>query len=572
MKRFNGIGASEGIGIGEIYKYDNPEFQIDQKCIEDAEKEVAKLNTCLEESMEEIKNIREQALLAMGEETAAIFNAHLDMLQDPELLGGIKDMITSQGVNAEYAVKSVSQNFIDIFEGIDDPYMRERAADIKDVSTRLIKHLLGIPCTSLSSITKPVIVLAKDLSPSDTAGLNKENVLGFITDIGGRTSHSAIMARTLEIPAVTGTKDAFANLVTGEMVILDGESGDVICNPTQEEINDHRAKQQKQQQEREALVKYSKEKTMTKDGKDFDIAANIGQPDDMEQVLTVGADGVGLFRTEFLYMGRSTMPTEEEQFEAYKEVLEKMKDKPVVIRTLDIGGDKELDYLDLPHEMNPFLGNRALRLCFTQSEIFKTQLRALLRASVYGDLHIMLPMIATLGELRKAKGFISEVETELQEAGISFNEEYKLGMMIEVPAAALSASVFAKEVDFFSIGTNDLIQYTFAADRMNQQVSYLYQPFHPVLITLIHSVIEAAHKEGKWVGICGEMGGEVKALPLLIGMGMDEISMSASGILKMRSLAKEIDQKEAAKLVAKAMEKSTEEEVVEIVEAFMNRM
>lgn len=571
MKKIQGIGASEGIGIGEIYKYDNPEFHIEKLHIEDSESELNKFKLCLEESMEEIKDVRDQALLSMGEETAAIFNAHLDMLQDPELLGGIEALITSEKVNAEYAVKTISQNFIDIFQTIDDPYMRERAADIKDVSNRLMKHLLDIPCTSLSCITRPVIVLAKDLSPSDTAGLNKENVLGFITDIGGRTSHSAIMARTLEIPAVTGTKDAFANLNTGDTVILNGESGEVICHPSEEDIKNFKAKQEIQIRERDELKRYAKEESMTKDGVVFDIAANIGQPDDMEQVLSVGADGVGLFRTEFLYMGRSTMPSEEEQFEAYREVLEKMKGKPVVIRTLDIGGDKELDYLDLPHEMNPFLGNRALRLCFSQSEIFRIQLRALLRASAYGNLHIMLPMIATLEELRKAKSIISDVERELVSEDVTISGDYKLGMMIEVPAAALSAAAFAKEVDFFSIGTNDLIQYTFAADRMNQQVSYLYQPFHPALITLIRSVICAAHKEGKWVGICGEMGGEVMALPILIGLGMDEISMSASGILKTRSMAGQIDKKEAEKLVEKAMKMGTEKEVIDLVEAYMNK-
>lgn len=569
MKTINGIGASDGIQIGKIYKYEVVELSIVKKEVADIDKELAKLELSLDKSKNEIESIQCKALKDMGEEAAAIFSAHLEILKDPELIDNIKNMITMDKVNSEYAVDAIAKQFIAIFESMDNEYIKERAADLKDVANRIIGHLLDVQIKGLDRLHEPVIILAKDLTPSDTAGLDKNYVKGFITEIGGRTSHSAIMARTMEIPAVTGASNAYEELATGDTVILNGITGEIILQPTEAVIQSYKERAQQFNEDKKKLQKYKTLESKTKDGTTFDIAANIGCPEDIGQVLEVGADGVGLFRTEFLYMGREKFPTEEEQFLAYKEVLEKMEQRPVVIRTLDIGGDKELDYFPMPKELNPFLGNRAIRLCLNQPEIFKVQIRALLRASVYGNLHIMLPMIATIDEFRRARTEIQKIEKELRSEGIQVNSEYKLGIMIEIPSAALAASVFAKEIDFFSIGTNDLIQYTFAADRMNEKVTYLYQPFHPSLLRLIYMVVEAAHKEKKWVGMCGEMGGDTKALPLLLGLGLDEISMSSPTVLNVRSLASKISKYDAKALLHEALMKENQEQVMELVNDFL---
>ncbi len=480
--------------------------------------------------------------------------------------------INDEHVNADYALKEVADTFVAMFESMDNEYFRERAADIKDVTKRVLTHIQGLETSSLAEISEEVIVLAKDLTPSDTAQLNKELVKGFITDIGGRTSHSAIMARTLEIPAVVGTKTGYDVLENGDMVILNGSTGEVVIKPTQEEIDAYMLKIEEYERQKALWQQFKDKPSLTKDGKHIEMGANIGNPEDLEGVINNGGECIGLYRTEFLYMGKSDYPNEEEQYNAYKAVLEGMAGKPVVVRTLDIGGDKELSYLKMDHELNPFLGNRALRLCLNMPDVFRTQLRALLRASVHGDLHIMFPMIATAGELRKAKEFLANVKAELVEEGIEVSESVKVGIMIEIPAAAVIADVLAKEVDFFSIGTNDLIQYTFAADRMNEKVSYLYQPFNPSLLRLISMVIKAAHKEGKWAGMCGEMAGEIKALPLLIGLGLDEYSMSASGILKARYLADKIDSEEAKALAEKALECDSQIAVLELVDAYLEKI
>ncbi|WP_242985297.1 phosphoenolpyruvate--protein phosphotransferase [Vallitalea okinawensis] len=572
MKIINGIGASEGIQIGKIYKYEVTELSIIKKDIIDIDKELAKLEVSLDKSMNEIEVIRCNTLENMGEDAAAIFSAHLEILKDPELIDGIKNLIVADKVNAEYAVDTITKQFLSIFEAMDNEYIRERAADIKDVAKRMIEHILGVQSQGLDSLFEPVIILAKDLTPSDTASLNKHYVMGFITEIGGRTSHSAIMARTMQIPAVTGASNVYEELETGDRVILNGITGEIILHPTEDAIHSYKERVQQFIEDKKKLQEFKNFKSKTRDGISFDIAANIGCPEDIDQVLEVGADGIGLFRTEFLYMGREKFPTEEEQFSAYKTVLEKMEQRPVVIRTLDIGGDKELDYYQMPKELNPFLGNRAIRLCLNEPEIFKVQIRALLRASVYGNLHIMLPMIATIDEFRSVRNEIHKIEKELISEGVQVNPEYKLGIMIEIPSAALSASVFAKEVDFFSIGTNDLIQYTFAADRMNEKVSYLYQPFHPSLLRLVNMVVDAAHKEKKWVGMCGEMGGDTKALPLLLGLELDEISMSAPTVLKVRSLASKISKIDAKVLLEESLMKENQEQVLELVEDFLTNI
>jgi len=455
--------------------------------------------------------------------------------------------------------------FVQMFESMDNEYMKERAADIRDVTKRVMAHILGVTISNPANITDEVIIIAEDLTPSDTAQLNRKFALGFTTDIGGRTSHSAIMARSLEIPAVVGTKEVTSKIENGVTVIVDGLDGQVIVDPSEEELAEYKAKKEKFELQKQEWAKLKNEPTVTKDGHHVELVANIGTPNDVEGVINNGGEGVGLYRTEFLYMGRDNFPSEDEQFESYKTVLESMGEKPVVVRTLDIGGDKELSYLHLPKEMNPFLGYRAIRLCLDQKEIFRTQLRALLRASVYGNLKIMFPMIATLDEFRAAKAVLLEEKEKLVAENVTVSETIEIGMMVEIPASAVLADVFAKEVDFFSIGTNDLIQYTMAADRMNEQVSYLYQPYNPSILRLVKMVIDAANKEGKWAGMCGEMAGDALAIPLLVGLGLHEFSMSATSILPARSQMAKLSKADMEKLAEKALSMSTAEEVVKLV-------
>lgn len=562
-----GIAASDGIAIAKVYTLTEPDLTVTKVTVEDSEKEVSRLDDALAASIKDVELIKETALKNLGEEEAQVFDAHLMVLNDPELIGQVKDSITSNKVNAESALKEVTDMFISIFAGMEDnPYMQERAADIRDVSKRVLAHLLGVKIPSPATIKDEVIIVAADLTPSDTAQLNRQYVKAFVTDIGGRTSHSAIMARSLEIPAIVGTKEVTSIAKDGDIIIVDGLSGDVFLNPSEEVIAEYRAKAEAFAAQQAEWEKLKDSKTYTKDGHQVELAANIGTPKDLEGVVNNGAEGVGLYRTEFLYMDSHEMPTEEDQFEAYKAVLEGMNGKPVVVRTMDIGGDKELPYLPLPHEMNPFLGYRAIRISLNEPEMFRTQLRALLRASVYGKLRIMFPMIATLNDFRGAKALLEEEKAKLIAEGVAVSDDIQVGIMIEIPAAAVLAHQFAKEVDFFSIGTNDLIQYTMAADRMNERVSYLYQPYNPSILTLIKHVIDSAHKEGKWAGMCGEMAGDQTAVPLLVGLGLDEFSMSASSVLKTRSLIAKLTLSDMQALAAKAInECATVEEVEALV-------
>ena len=562
-----GIAASDGIAIAKVYTLTEPDLTVTKVTVEDSEKEVSRLDDALAASIKDVELIKETALKNLGEEEAQVFDAHLMVLSDPELIGQVKDSITSNKVNAESALKEVTDMFISIFAGMEDnPYMQERAADIRDVSKRVLAHLLGVKIPSPATIKDEVIIVAADLTPSDTAQLNRQYVKAFVTDIGGRTSHSAIMARSLEIPAIVGTKEVTSIAKDGDIIIVDGLSGDVFLNPSEEVIAEYRAKAEAFASQQAEWEKLKDSKTYTKDGHQVELAANIGTPKDLEGVVNNGAEGVGLYRTEFLYMDSHEMPTEEDQFEAYKAVLEGMNGKPVVVRTMDIGGDKELPYLPLPHEMNPFLGYRAIRISLNEPEMFRTQLRALLRASVYGKLRIMFPMIATLNDFRGAKALLEEEKAKLIAEGVAVSDDIQVGIMIEIPAAAVLAHQFAKEVDFFSIGTNDLIQYTMAADRMNERVSYLYQPYNPSILTLIKHVIDSAHKEGKWAGMCGEMAGDQTAVPLLVGLGLDEFSMSASSVLKTRSLISKLTLSDMQALAAKAInECATVEEVEALV-------
>ncbi|HAR4910551.1 TPA: phosphoenolpyruvate--protein phosphotransferase [Staphylococcus aureus] len=569
-KLIKGIAASDGVAIAKAYLLVEPDLTFDKnEKVTDVEGEVAKFNNAIEASKVELTKIRNNAEVQLGADKAAIFDAHLLVLDDPELIQPIQDKIKNENANAATALTDVTTQFVTIFESMDNEYMKERAADIRDVSKRVLSHILGIELPNPSMIDESVVIVGNDLTPSDTAQLNKEFVQGFATNIGGRTSHSAIMSRSLEIPAIVGTKSITQEVKQGDMIIIDGLNGDVIVNPTEDELIAYQDKRERYFADKKELQKLRDADTVTVDGVHAELAANIGTPNDLPGVIENGAQGIGLYRTEFLYMGRDQMPTEEEQFEAYKEVLEAMNGKRVVVRTLDIGGDKELSYLNLPEEMNPFLGYRAIRLCLAQQDIFRPQLRALLRASVYGKLNIMFPMVATINEFREAKAILLEEKENLKNKGHDISDDIELGIMVEIPATAALADVFAKEVDFFSIGTNDLIQYTLAADRMSERVSYLYQPYNPSILRLVKQVIEASHKEGKWTGMCGEMAGDETAIPLLLGLGLDEFSMSATSILKARRQINGLSKNEMTELANRAVDCATQEEVIELVNNYV---
>ena len=569
-----GIAASDGVAVAKAYLLVQPDLSFETVTVEDTSAEEARLDAALAASQDELSVIREKAVESLGEEAAAVFDAHLMVLADPEMTGQIKETIRAKQVNAEAALTEVTNMFIAIFEGMDDnPYMQERAADIRDVTKRVLANLLGKKLPNPATIDEESIIVAHDLTPSDTAQLNKKFVKAFVTDIGGRTSHSAIMARTLEIAAVLGINNITELVKDGDILAVSGITGEVVINPTEEQIAEFKAAGEAYAKQKAEWAQLKDAPTVTADGKHFELAANIGTPKDVEGVNDNGAEAVGLYRTEFLYMDSQDFPTEEDQYEAYKAVLEGMNGKPVVVRTMDIGGDKELPYFDLPKEMNPFLGYRALRISISETgnQMFRTQLRALLRASVHGKLRIMFPMVALLTEFRTAKGILEEEKAKLVAEGVAVADDIEVGIMIEIPAAAMLADQFAKEVDFFSIGTNDLIQYTMAADRMNEQVSYLYQPYNPSILRLINNVIKSAHAEGKWAGMCGEMAGDQTAVPLLVGMGLDEFSMSATSVLRTRSLMKKLDTAKMEEYANRALtECSTMEEVLELSKEYVN--
>ena len=565
--RLSGIAASNGIAIAKAYMLVDPDLSFNEETITDTKREVERLHDSFSESKKELEIIKEHAVKSLGAEEAAVFEAHITILTDPELIGAIETKINDDKVNAESAVKTVTDMYIGMFEAMtDNPYMQERAGDIRDVTKRVTSHLLGVILPSPSLIDSTSIVVSHDLTPSDTAQLDRQFVKAFITDIGGRTSHSAIMSRTLEIPAIVGTGDATTSIKDGDTIIVDGNTGEIIIDPSDDEIKQYEAEAAKFAAEQAEWKSLKDAKTVSADGKHFDIAANVGTPDDLDGVLDNGGEAIGLFRSEFLYMNSSELPTEDEQFEAYKKVAEGMNGKQVVVRTMDIGGDKHLPYLPLPEEMNPFLGYRAIRISLSQQDIFRTQLRALLRASNYGKIAIMFPMIATVNEFKQARAIYDEERQKMIDAGQPVADNIEVGMMMEIPAAVIIADKLAKYADFFSIGTNDLIQYTFAADRGNEHVSYLYQPYNPSLLRLIKQVIDTAHAEGKWAGMCGEMAGDQIAVPILMGLGLDEFSMSATSMLQTRSLMKRLNTADVKTLADKALELETNEEVQKLVE------
>lgn len=570
----NGIGASPGIAIAKAFVLKHEEITIQEGETKDKAAELERLDRALEQSKEQLQAIQKKATEELGEEEARIFTAHLMVLDDPEYIGQVRDAIENQSITADNATKTVTDMFVGIFDAMEDEYMKERAADIRDVGGRLIRNILGVKDADLSAIDEEVVVIAYDLTPSDTAMMNKEMVLGFATDIGGRTSHTAIMARSLEIPAVLGLKDITADTKDGDLIIVDGFTGDVLVNPDEKT----RAEYEKKQADYEAyLVEMAKLKELpakTLDGVEVELVGNIGTPKDVEGVLRNGGTGVGLYRTEFLYMDSDTMPDEEKQYAAYKEVLESMGDHPVIIRTLDIGGDKKLPYLELDEEMNPFLGLRAIRLCFVEKELFKTQLRAILRAGVYGNAHIMFPMISNVQEVRQAKAILEECKNDLKQEGIPYAEDIKIGIMVEIPSAAVTADIIAKEVDFFSIGTNDLCQYSLAVDRMNETISYLYQPLSPAILRLVKMVIDASHQAGggKFTGMCGELAGDPVAALVLLGLGLDEFSMSASSIPQTKKIIRSVEKSKAQEIAERALTLDTEEAVVSMVKEELNKL
>lgn len=568
---YKGTGASPGIALGKALVIEHSELVIEKKTIENIDKEIQKLESAVKVSKEELTKVKEKALAELGEHEAEIFEAHLLVLEDPELIGSAISKIRDEKVNADYALNEIKEIFVAMFESMDNEYMRERAADIKDVTNRVLRHILGIKVVDLAELDEEVVLIAHDLTPSDTATMNKNMVLGFLTDIGGRTSHTAIMARTLEIAAVVGLNDITKKVKDGDYIVFNGDTGEVIVNPDEETKAKYASLKEEFEEYRKSLELLKGQASITTDGRHVELAGNIGSPNDVEGLIKNDAEGVGLYRTEFLYMDKEdSFPTEEEQYEAYKAVLEGMNNKPIVIRTLDIGGDKELPYFEMEAEMNPFLGYRAIRLCLDRKDIFKTQLRALYRASVHGKLRIMFPMISSLEELLDAKEVIKEVLKELDAENIAYSNDVEVGMMIEIPSAAVISDVLARHVDFFSIGTNDLIQYTCAVDRMNQKISHLYNQFNPAVLRLIKMVIDNAHKEGKWVGMCGESAGDQRMIPILLGFGLDEFSMSPISILPARKLITSLSYADMQKFADEVLAMGTAKEIKEYVDKTFN--
>ncbi|TCO76937.1 phosphoenolpyruvate--protein phosphotransferase [Marinisporobacter balticus] len=556
-----GKGASEGIALGKVLIIKNDPLGIEKKRIEETEKEKNKFLEAVKISKDQLGKVRDKASKELGMDKAAIFEAHLMILEDPELMDGTINKIEAEKLNADYAFKQITDQFIEIFEAMENAYMRERAADIKDVSDRVLRNIRGEKIVDLSILEEDVILITNDLTPSDTATMDKEKVLGFLTNIGGNTSHTAIMARSLEIPAIVGLKDITERINSSDFIAFNGKTGEVVINPSHEEIEKYQSLKIAYEKERKALGHVKGKVSKTIDGREVELVGNIGTPKDLLGLKKNDAEGVGLYRTEFIYMNKETFPTEEEQFDAYKEVLESLNPKPVVIRTLDIGGDKKLPYLKIDEEMNPFLGYRAIRLCLNEKKIFETQLRALLRASVHGNLKIMFPMISSLEELLEVKQVLNEVKADLDKEGIAYADKIEVGMMIEVPSAAIISDILAKHVNFFSIGTNDLIQYTCAVDRMNEKIHHLYNPFHPGVLRLIKMVIDNGHKENIWVGMCGEMAGDPSMIPILLGMGLDEFSMSPSAILPARNLIRACKYEDMKKTAEAVLSMDTAEQI-----------
>lgn len=570
---YKGTVGSAGIAIGKAYLYSKPELVIDENIIPEnmVSMEIDKLKHAFEVTHNQIKEIRDKASDKLSEDDAKIFEAHLMILDDPAFIEEILNIIKKESISASNAVKKVTDSYINIFLQMENEYMKERVADIKDIGNRILENILNIKSDSMNNFSSNTIIVAHDLTPSDTASLSTSMICGFVTDVGGETSHMAIVARSLEIPAVLGVGNITGKVRDGDVIILDAVEGNVIVDPTEDQLEFYRSKKEKFDKMKQELKKLKDLPAITKDGRQIEVSANIGTPEEINKVIEYGGEGVGLFRTEFLYMNRDKLPNEEEQFLAYKSIAEKLCGKPVIIRTLDIGGDKKLPYLELPEEMNPFLGWRAIRISLSRHDIFKTQLRAILRASAFGNVLMMYPMISDISELREANKVLEEAKLELKKEGTLYNEKMKVGIMVEIPSAALTADIISKEVDFFSIGTNDLCQYTLAVDRMNERVSKLYKPFHPAILRLIKKVIESSNAYGKFTGICGEIASDPMMIIILVGLGLDELSMNPASIPMAKKVIRSITYERARKIAEHAIELSTAEEIVEYLNKILEK-
>lgn len=562
----NGLAASNGIAIAPAYLLVGSDLSVQKQHTNDKDHEVTRLHDSFAFSRQELRRIRDQAHERLGQRAAAVVDTQLAMLGDPALFAMMRQEIMQSGVTAEWAVKQTTDHYLTIFEKQNDnDYLQARGTAMRDVAKRLLSHLMAVELPDPQKLDHRAIIVAANITPTDTAQFDRRYVAGLVTDTGGRTSHFTIMSRTLSLPVVVGTKTATTEIQNGDLLIVDGIHGKVIVRPTEEELEQYRLLAGKFAREQEAWGAVRNQQTISADGRHFEVAANVGTLADMEDARKNGAEGIGLLRTEFLYMNQSRLPSEEEQFRAYKQFVAGMNEKRVVARTLDVGGDKRLGMVPLPSEANPYLGFRAIRIGLARPEILRPQLRALLRASVYGRLAIMFPMVATLEEFHQARAILEEERAQLSSAGVPLAQNVELGMMLEIPAVAMMADIFAPEVDFFSIGSNDLIQYLFAADRGNPRVAYLYQELHPAVLRTVKRVIDAAHAEGKWVGMCGEMAGNPLAAPLLMGMGLDEFSMNSNRILQIRSLIKKMNTRQLQPLVHRALNAQSAPEVAELV-------
>lgn len=569
---YKGTGASAGIGIGKVVIVEEKELVIKRENITDAAAEIQRFKGALETSMKQTEALAADLAQRVGEKEAEILNGHIMLLSDPMLTGEIEAMITNDSVNSEFAIETVCTNYANVFASMGDELMQQRATDMKDIKTRMQKVLLGVESVDIAALPEGSIILAKDLTPSMTAGINPANVTGIVTELGGRTSHSAILARALEIPAVVALTGILNEVKNGDVLVLDGTDGTVLVNPEDSILAEYQGKRAAFLKEKKELEQYIGRPSVTKDGVHVEVVANIGKPEDVDKVLQYDGEGVGLFRTEFLFMDRDAMPTEEEQFEAYKKVAIAMNGKPVIIRTLDIGGDKEIPYMGLEKDENPFLGYRAVRFCLDRKDdVYRPQLRALLRASAFGNIKIMIPLVTCIDEYRQVKALVEEIKQELTDKGFAFNKDIPLGIMVETAAASLIADIFAKEVDFFSIGTNDLIQYTMSVDRGNDKISYLYSTFNPAVLRSIKRIITCAREEGIMVGMCGEAASDPMMIPLLLAFGLNEFSMSPSAILRARKMITEYSTEELQAVADQAMGFATTAEVENFMREFINQ-
>ena len=562
---YKGIAGSEGIGIGTVVLIEEHEINIETKRVEETGAEIERLQNAIEKFVADTNVMAEKMDITVGKKDADILRGHLQMLQDPMIEEQISALIISEKITAEMAVEQVLEQTAEMFSQIPDELLQQRATDFRDIKTRMLKILLGIEDVDISQVPAGTVIVARDLTPSMTAGINPENIEGILTEVGGRTSHSAILARAMEVPAVLSIENICSIAKNGDKVVLDGTSGEAILNPDDETVEKFKKMYSDYQNEKALLKEYAGKPSQTKDGVKVELVCNIGKPADANKAVECDGEGIGLFRTEFLFMDRDSMPTEEEQFEAYKEVAEKMKGKPVIIRTLDIGGDKDVPYLGLEHEDNPFLGFRAIRYCLQRKDIYDIQLKALLRASAFGKIKIMVPLVTGVDELRQVKAMIKDIMAELDKEGVAYNKNIEVGVMMETPAACMMADALAKEAAFFSIGTNDLTGYTMAVDRGNAKVAYLYSTYNPAVLRAIKRIIECGKKEGIMVGMCGEAAADSKLIPLLLAFGLDEFSVSSTSVLKTRKTISDCTMDECKALADKVMECVTEEEVLEIL-------